>query len=142
MVLTKEATLEKSQVTTLLNSFLKQFQNASSNTNPPNAAEFERLLSRNFQISINGKTVEKNLDNYLNRIQKLQKKYSQIKVSNLLEEPLISNNKATIQFEISLTPRNGPQIQLHAMAIATIENNKITEWKQVSSEKGLNHLDS
>lgn len=138
MVLSKEAvTLEKNQVQALLNGFLKQFQNACNSKIPPNATEFEKYLSRNFQISNNGKVVENNLNGYMNRIQKFQKKYSQIKLSNLLDEPVIDNNQIAIHYEAMLTPKTGSPVQVYIMAIAVIENNKITEWKQASNEKSM-----
>lgn len=142
MVMTKPAQLDKKQALSLLNDFLRQFQTTCNQPNPPKSSDFERYLSRNFQISSNNHIVGKNLAEYLNRVAKFQKKYSHIELTDFNLEPLISGNKLIIQYDANLTSRNGQKIQMNFMVIITIEDNLITHWDQVAHEKGSSHWDS
>lgn len=134
MVLAKAA-IDKKQAIASLNAFFQQFQNCLNRPATPNAADFEKSLSRNFNITNNGLILAKSLQEYMNRIQQLQQKFSRIDINGPLTEPLISDNKLTISFDINVTARGGKKTPYRAMAIATIEDNKIAQWEQVAHEK-------
>lgn len=142
MVMTKALTLDKTQALTLINNFMEKFQEIVNRPNAPKAADLDKLLATSFQLAINEKTDAKNLNDYLSRIMAYQKKFSHVSLSDLLEEPLIMDNKAVVQFEVNLTPRSGKKTIIAVMAIVTIEGNKIIKWTQVSHDKGSSHWDA
>jgi hypothetical protein len=141
MVATATHALEKQKASQVLKHFLDQFKNCCNQKQPPNAANFEKILSHNFQNSSNGKLIGKNIQDFLKRIQDVQKKYSHIEFSHL-QDCLIAGNKAIIQYDMNLNLQNGEKRLLNIMAIATIDGDLITHWSQVSHEKEKDHLNS
>lgn len=141
MVATKTQALDKQKALQVLNNFLDQFKNCCKQKHSPNAANFENILSHDFQNSSNGKLIGKNIQDFLKRIQEVQKKYSHVEFSHL-QDCLISDNKCTIQYDMTLTLQNGEKRLLNIMAIATIDGNLITHWSQVSHDKEKDHLNS
>lgn len=141
MVATKTQSLDKQKTLQVLNNFLNQFKNCSKQKQAPTAENFETILSHDFQNSTNGKLIGKNIQDFLKRIQEVQKKYSYVEFSNL-HDCLISGNKATIHYDMTLTSQNGEKRLLNIMAIATIDDDLITHWSQVSHDKEKDHLNS
>jgi hypothetical protein len=141
MVTTKTQSLDKQKALHLLNDFLDQFKNSSNQKQPAHAANFEKILSHDFQNSSNGKLIGKNIQDFLKRIQEVQKKYSHVEFSRL-QDVLISDNKAIVQYDMNLTSQNGEKRLLNIMAIATIDGDLITHWSQVSHDKEKDHLNS
>lgn len=140
MVMAKEKALDKKQTMSLLDNFLQKFQNLCNQQNPPQISDLEKMVAPNFQNMSNGREIGKSRADLLKRIEKLRGKYSNIKIKQH-GEVLISDNKAIIQYDLDVNNRNGQKSQLTLMAIATIEDNLITQWNQVSHEKGRDHLD-
>ncbi len=141
MVATKTQALDKQKALQVLNNFLDQFKNSCKQKQPPNAAYFEHILSHDFQNSSNGKLIGKNIQDFLKRIQEVQKRYSHVEFSRL-QDCLISGNKGTIQYDMTLTSQSGEKRLLNIMAIATIDGDLITHWSQVSHDKERDHLNS
>lgn len=136
-------TLEKSKLLNVVFDFFKQFPTwCGPSPVTPNIHDLEKYLSKNLQMFNNGQLVVKSSANYLDRLQKFQKKYSNFQVSQPLEEPLISDNKATLYYRLDLTARNGQHKQIFIMALMTIENDKISRWVEVTNEKGTEHWDA
>jgi hypothetical protein len=133
--------LDKHKALEILNGFLLQFQQCCNKKHPPNASNFENFLSHNFQNSSNGKVIGKNVHDFLERIQKVQKRYSELKITPL-HDCLISDNKVIAQYDVNLISLRGEKVQMFLMAIATIEDHLITQWSQVSHNKGIDHLES
>lgn len=140
MVLAK-ASIDKKQAETLLDGLFTQFQTNINRGTAPTPAEFEKFLSRNFHFTTNGREEGKSLMDYVSRISFLQKKYSNATISSFIAEPLIVGNKAVVQYDIKLTPRTGPKTEVSVIAIATIDENHITNWTQVAHEKGTGRWD-
>ena len=82
MVATKTHALEKQKAIKVVNSFLDQFKNSSKQKQAPNAANFENILSNDFQNSSNGKLIGKNIQDFLKRIQQVQKRYSHVEFTH------------------------------------------------------------
>lgn len=139
MVATKSQVLDKQKALKLVNNFLEHFKNCCKQKNQANAANFEHILSPNFQNSSCGKLIGKNIQDFLKRISNVQKNYSNVEFSQL-RDCLISDNKAIIQYDMTLTGHNGEKLLLNIMAIATIDGDLITHWSQVSHQK--DHLHS
>jgi hypothetical protein len=135
MVMTKTASLDKNQVSNLVEGFFQQFQNCCNRQHKVNTSDLEKLISHNFQISSNEHILSRNLSEYVNYIEQLKQEYSHFEVSTPLEEPLICGNKIAVQYEINTTAHKGEKKQFCLIAIATIEDNKFTQWTQVSHEK-------
>lgn len=134
MVATKTQALNKQKALQLVNHFLEQFKHCCKQKQAPNAANLENILSRDFQNSSNGKLIGKNIQDFLKRIQDVQKKYSNLEFSSL-RDCLISDNKAIMQYDLNLTLHNGEKRMLNIMAIATIDGDHITHWSQVAHVK-------
>ena len=141
MVATKTQALEKQKALQVIHNFFDKFKNCCKQKQPPNVANFEHILSHDFQNSSNGKLIGKNIQDFLKRIQEVQKKYSHIELSHL-QDCLISGNKAIIQYDMTLNLQNGEKRLLNIMAIATIDDDLITHWSQVSHDKEKDHLHS
>lgn len=140
MVATK--TLEKKQMIEVLHNFLNLFQTTFKPGQTAKGADYQKFLGSSFRISSNNLILGKDLNDYLNRIIHLQKKYSNLEVSELLEAPLICDNKIVVHYDINLTMRNGQKKQINVMAIATMDDYKFTNWVQVTHEKGSSHWDA
>ena len=136
MVATKTLALDKHKALRVLKSFLDQFLISCKQKQPPKAADFENILSHDFQNSSNGKLIGKNIQDFLKRIQEVQKKYSHLDFdfTTHLKDCLISGNKAVVQYDMNLTLQNGDKRLLNIMAIATIDGDLITHWSQVSHD--------
>lgn len=139
MVATKTQPLEKQKALQAVNHFLDQFKNCCNQKQPPNIANFEHILSHDFQNSSNGKLIGKSIQDFSKRIQDVQKKYSHAEFSHL-KDCLISGNKCTIQYDLTLTSHKGEKRLLNVMAIATIDGDLITHWSQVSHDKNRDHV--
>lgn len=137
---TAKMALDKKQALSLVNAFFQQFQNCLNRPMAPNAADFEKILARNFHISSNGNVIAKNLAAYMERIHKLQKVFSRMEIHGPNGEPVLNENKIVITFEVAITPRNGQKSENVVMAIATIEDNKLIHWEEVAHDKGHDWL--
>jgi hypothetical protein len=140
---TKLASLDRAQANTLIHHFLDQFKECCNNSAPLNAADLDKYLAHNIQMSSNGQLVCHTTEEYHGRLEKYKEKYSHIEFKYLMDEPLIADNNAIINYSVKLTgkPKQAP-IELNIMAIATIEDGKISKWSQVVHEKGSSHWDS
>lgn len=140
---TKHATLDSAQASTLLHHFLDQFKACCNHPEPIRAADLEKFLAHNVQMSSNGQLVCHSTKEYFARLEKYKERYSHMEVKHLMDEPLIAENKAIINYSVKLTGRDKQDsVELNVMAIATIENDKIAKWNQVVHEKGSSHWDS
>lgn len=135
MSMLKTAALDKRQAIDLLNGFFKQFQDCCNRPHSPEPSNFNQYLSENFQISSNGQVIGKNLSDYLSRVENFQKRYSHVDLPRLLEEPLICDHQVVAYYVTHVTSHEGKKTHLYFMAIATVENQKFTNWVQVDHEK-------
>jgi hypothetical protein len=141
MVATKS--LDKTKNLNIIYDFFKEFQTwFGPSAYTPTANELEKYLSKNLQMFNNGQLVVKSAANYLDRLQKFQKKYSNFQISEPLEEPLIHDNQATIYYQLDLTTKSGQHKQVFIMGLLTIEDNKISRWIEVTNEKGASNWDT
>ncbi len=141
MVATKTQPLEKQKALQLLNNFFDHFKNCCRQKQAPDAHSFQNIISQDFHNMSNGAMIGKNAHDFLKRIQDVQKKFSMVEFSRL-QDCLMAGNKAILEYDINLTAQNGEKHQLHTIAIATIDNDLITHWTQVSHEKDKDHMKS
>jgi hypothetical protein len=139
MMETKSHSLEKEKALEVLHNFLDQFESSCNQHYQPNADEFKNILSENFLNSSNGKQIGKNAQDFLNRIQEEKKKYTHVEFCNL-QDCLIADNKAIFHYDMNLTLLSGKKVLLNIMAIATIDNNRITQWSQVKGKRSFKFL--
>lgn len=135
--------LDKTRIIGVVYDFFKQFQvwcDPSAIT--PNANELEKFFSKNLQMFNNGQVVVKSAANYLDRLQAFKKKYSNFKISEPLEEPLISGDRVSVYYRLDLTTQEGQHKQVYIMGLFTIEDNKISRWVEVTHEKGMENWDA
>jgi uncharacterized NAD(P)/FAD-binding protein YdhS len=130
------AKVKSQEASVLLNEVFKHFQNWIKQSKDPTLAEVEKFFTQDFQLYSNGLLISKNLSDHLNRIAKLRKKYSRIKIEGPHDEPLVSDNKFATHYTFHLTTHTGQESQIDVMAIVTTEDNKCKRWTQVAHEKG------
>ncbi|MDP1879696.1 MAG: hypothetical protein Q8K60_01990 [Parachlamydiaceae bacterium] len=136
MVMIKTAAHNKTQVLNLINNFIGEFQNWCNQRNAPEFADFEKYLTKQFQISSNGNVIGKDLHDYTLRVKKFREEYSHFEIT-MLEEPLICENKVVLTYEVDLRLNpNQDKREVYVMAIVNLEDNKISNWKQVTHDKG------
>lgn len=141
MVATKN--LDKSKILNVIYDFFKQFKTWCGRTPvTPSIDELEKYLSRNLQMFNNGQLVIKGAANYLDRLKKFQKKYSNFQISEPLEEPTICDNQVALYYKLDLTTHEGQQKQVYIMGQITIEDKKISRWIEVTNEKGAGNWDT
>lgn len=134
--------LQKRQTLTLLNDFLHQFQNLCNQPETPIAADLAKFLAANFKLFSNGEVLCKDLESYLERITTLRSKYAHFDIVGPLQEPLFcEDNKILVQYELDLRTRDAKQERVYIMAVATLEDGKVTQWEQTTHEKGQKHWD-
>lgn len=136
MAITKSPTIEKTDALALIYNFFKDFHVWCSQSTPIKNSDLEKYLTNNFTITSSGKLVGKSVNEYLKRVQQFQKKYSKFDISKPLEEPVASGNQIAFSYKVDLKSRKGEEKQVWVMAIATIEDNKISRWTQVANEEG------
>jgi limonene-1,2-epoxide hydrolase len=103
----------------------------------------EKWISRNIEFTSNGQVVCHSSSEYITHLDKYRKAYSSLEIINLMDEPLVADNKAIINYDVDLFERKtNKKIQVAVMAIATIEDSKITHWNQVANEKNTSHWNS
>jgi predicted alternative tryptophan synthase beta-subunit len=135
--------LDKNKILNIVYDFFKQFQTwCGPSAITPSVNELEKFFSKNLQMFNNGQLVVKNAANYLDRLQKFQKKYSSFKISEPLEDPLMSDNQVAVYYQLDLTTQNGQHKQIFIMGLFTIEDNKISRWIEVTQEKGAGNWDA
>jgi len=141
MVMTKTGMLDKAQATSLMNDFFKMFQDCINHPEPINPKTFAKFLAPDFKISSNDHIIAKSLTEYMPRVELLKKKYSHFEISEINAEPLISGNKMVVKYRLNLTSRNGPKVKVNIMAIATVDEHKISIWDEVTNEEGTSRWD-
>lgn len=143
MVMTKSPALDKTRARQILHGFLELFQTLCNTSDTLKTSELDKYLTHNTRLSSNGKIVCHNVTEYLSRIEKYRKKYSHIEIKSLMNEPLIAEHNAIINYVARMTGRAGQEVELNIMAIAKInDEGKISNWIQVVHEKGTSHWDS
>ena len=142
MATTKSTTVDKTQAISLVDNFLEQFQAVCNQPSPAKASDLDKWLSQNLQVTSNGNVVDRSLQDYINRIGKMKSKYSRIEIQDRLEEPIVSDNKVVVNYDAVLTGKNNQAVTVNIMAIATVDNNKISRWTQVANQKGTGNWDS
>jgi hypothetical protein len=141
MVIAKIPALDKTIALSTINEFLEKFQDVIVSNQAPNLSDFEKILSPNFKLFINGRLDTKDLSHYLKQIMLYQKGFKSIDLSDLLEEPIVDGNKVVIQYDANLNGRNGQQSLVSIIAIVLFEDKKISQWIQVAHEKGESQWD-
>jgi hypothetical protein len=138
----KTLAMNKNQMLAFVNSFLAYLQNLCNQDNNPTVHDLEKHFSKNFQLSSNGKILTRSINDYPARLNHLRQKYSHFDIVGPLEEPLIADNAFTVHYELDLQGRDRQSHQVYIMATATIEDNKIAQWIQVTHEKGTGLWDA
>lgn len=136
MVMMKSEKLDKNQSMMLIKNFLDHFQKIMSSTKSISISDLEKYLSQKFHITHNGQLLASNLTEYMKHVELLHKKFSHFHFAEQHAEPLASGNKMVVHYELLLNSRSGQKIQVHIMALATIEDNKISSWMEVTNVEG------
>jgi|GEM_PF-7025963 len=134
-----KALLEKNETSTLLNGFLEDFQNCVNRSVEPTVAQFEKCLDSHFKISSNGKVLSNNLAGYLEQIKDFQNRYSHCEIHLSKEEIVCGDNALACYYQADLTTKKGQKHKIYMMVIATIEHDRLVNWKQVTHENGTEH---
>lgn len=136
MAITKTMPLNKAQALSFLNELLSNLSNWCNQENPaPRINDLEKFLAKNFELVSNDVSLVKGIDKYLQRLEHLRSKYETFEIIGPLEEPLLCDNKIICYYDLNLGFADGETRDVCIMAIATIENNKVTRWVQVTHDK-------
>lgn len=141
MVGTKTRELTHGEVKSLVNNVLSLLHDNLQNEVLPDLSVWEKLFSKNYQFTSNGVLKCRNINEYIRRYERLQDTYSKIKFSGPIIEPLISGNQFVLHQSIELTTYDDERFQVLMMAIATVENGKLSRWVQVTHEMGSQDWD-
>lgn len=134
--------IEENKILNVIYDFFKQFQSwCGPSPVTPSASELEKYFSKNLQMFNNGHLVVKSAASYLDRLKKFQQKYSDFKISEPLEKPLICDNRAAIYYRLDLTTHKKQTQQIYIMGLFTIEDGKIKHWVEVTNEKDAGNWD-
>lgn len=134
--MTKATLLNKSQALNTIHELFKHFTHWISQSKDPTLNEIGKIFTSDFQLFSNGLLVTKNLSDHLQRLLKLRKNYSSIEIEGPFEELMSDDGQLVIYYALNLTSHVGEKRQLDIMAIATLEDNKLKQWKQVTHERG------
>lgn len=97
--------------------------------------EVEKYLSKSFTIYSNGEQLGKNIEDYKKRMHLFKEKYSEFKISDPIEEPILSGNQVIIHYKIDLKTKQGEKRQVQIMAMGTLgKDQKIERWIQVAGD--------
>ncbi len=89
------------------------------------------FMTADCTVESNGSILSQGTLEFIDYLNKMQKKYENVSYSEFLEEPIISANKATFHFQVDCTEKEGNQRMLDVIAIVTFEKGKISHWKEV-----------
>ena len=134
--------LDKKEAIAMAEGFLELLGSYGNQSVKPSASELGQYLASTFQMHSNGNTVCRNLNDYMIRMEKAQKVFSNFSFSALLEEPVICENRCAIRYDVNFTKTGGGKGQLQTLAILTIDNGKISKVTQVVHEKGTGVWDA
>ena len=126
--------LDKNEIKILLNGFLQEFQNCINQSSEPTVSVFEKYLDKHFLIASNGKTLANSLVSYFKEIKDFQKRYSHCEIQLNKEEIVCGDHAFACYYQADLTTQNDQQHKIYMMVIATLDNDKIKTWKQVTHE--------
>ena len=102
--------------------------------NPENKADLSSLqsyLADNCIIKSNNEMIAQGIEEFHDYITGMQQKYTVVRYSDFLENPIICGDKAVLHFHVNCLTTTGVSRYLDAMAILTIENGKISIWEEV-----------
>lgn len=134
--------LDKTKAVNVVYEFFKQFSIwCGSSPLTPTTHELEKYLSKDLQMVNNGQLVVKSAADYLERLKKFQKKYSYFQISDPLTEPVVSGHQVVLYYHVDVTTHKEEHKQIYLMGLFTIEDDKISQWIEVSSEKNGGNWD-
>lgn len=134
VIMVVKTSLDKQKALRLINNFLDQYKNCCNQKAQPNPSAFKNILAPQVHNVTSGKEIGKNVDDILNRIKHCQKEYTRIEFDHI-DDCLIADDKAIIQYNMKRTAQDGKKDTINVMAVVTIEDNLITQWSMVSHEK-------
>lgn len=135
-------TLDRTHSLTVVDSWFKTFKTWWDKKTPPTANEFGKCISSHFELINNGRSVLRGLDNFLERLKKFQKKYTDFRISDYLEEPIINGDHGVVYYKLSLTTQNREHKEIFIMARFTIQDDKISRWVEVTAERDSSRWDA
>jgi len=133
--------LDRAQAIATLEGFLKDFERWFAQPGGPAPVELQRWLTPGFHLWSNGELIIHSTDEYVERIANLHRRYESCQVEPIMGETVVCNHTAVVQYRVHLTAKDRKTTDLHLMAIAHFEEDKIAQWTQVVHQKGLPHWD-
>jgi hypothetical protein len=134
-------TIDKGQITTVVEAFLEEFERWFAMPNGPTVADVEKCLAKDLKARSNGELILKNSSQYVDRVNLLRSRYSAVRISHLLGDVHVWNHSGVVQYIVNFTGKDGKPTELYFMVIVTLEDGKIVQWEQVTHERGLRRWD-
>lgn len=97
-------------------------------------SSLNHFVTPDITIQSNNEKLTNSMQEFVDYIYRMQKKYEQVQYSNFLEDPIIAGNKIVIHFHVYCTPKLGQKRLLDVIAIVTIQDGKIRDWTEVFQE--------
>lgn len=127
-------TVEKTHNVAVVEKFLEAFQKWCSPDCAFTLVHMEPYLATHFHLKNNGVTYAKSAADYATAcVEKYRSNYTHCKISIKHDSILTFENKVVLQFEAIFTGSQGKKRATYKMAVATLENDKIVDWQEVTS---------
>lgn len=137
-----KAVLDSRHAQEILNDVFKLYRSYGNPSTTPTTAELQKVFSPHLKIISNDRNVCNNLNDFVKRLQEIQKQSTLATYSNLLETPIVAGNKIVIRYGAELTRKTGKKSQFQVIAILTLQDDKIVEWTEVLHERGSGSFDA
>lgn len=138
----KSAPVDHKQAETLANDVLRLFASYGNPAKAPSASELEKYFTSNLAITSNERNVCNSLNDFVTRIRNIQKNYSSMVYSKLLDTPIVDGNRVAIRYNIDLKTPSGQASQFQILAFLTVEDGKVSRWTDIIHKKGSGSFDN
>ncbi len=126
--------VKKEKQVQIIYNFFHYFEKWISQPSKEIGNELDKFVTKNFTFFTNGEQLSKSEEDYKKRMLFFKEKYAEFKISEPVEEPIISGNQVIIHYHIDLKTHKGEKRQVQIMAMGTIADDKISRWIQVAGE--------
>lgn len=115
----------------LISQFFKYLSYLGNPENKAALSVLQKYLDDECLIQSNREILCRGIHEFIAYSHRMQEKYTKVRYSDFLEEPIISGKKAVLYFLVYCSDRQEKQQILETAAILTIRKGKICSWKEV-----------
>lgn len=119
---------------------LKKYVSDRNHSSTPELAELEQFLSSNITFIRNERTICLSLKDFITRLRKIRSFFEEVHFSSFLEDPIVSNNKIVLRYNLSCLLSTGQKKLFHIIDILTVDHDKVVNWLEVLHDKDSGEL--